>query len=254
MAGNAGNRDIYVYDLARRTPTRLTFDPADEDYPVWTSDGQMVAFRSTREGGGIFARRADGTGNVERLTTGSADALPFAVSRDGALVFGNTSSETRDDLHVVPVDAGSSPAPLLQTQFDEEHAALSPDNRWLAYTTDEASPEDIYVRPFPNVDDAKVRISTGGAREPLWGPSGRELFYRGANALMTVSVETNPELRAGTPKVVFQDGDYFRGGGVQYDIGPNGRFLMINQGDVSTINVNVVLNWHQELLERVPIP
>ena len=221
---------------------------------MWTSDGQMVAFRSTREGGGIFARRADGTGNVERLTTGSADALPFAVSRDGALVFGNTSSETRDDLHVVPVDAGSSPAPLLQTQFDEEHAALSPDNRWLAYTTDEASPEDIYVRPFPNVNDAKVRISTGGAREPLWGPSGRELFYRGANALMTVSVETNPELRAGTPKVVFQDGDYFRGGGVQYDIGPNGRFLMINQGDVSTINVNVVLNWHQELLERVPIP
>ena len=80
-----------------------------------------------------------------------------------------------------------------------------------------------------------MRISTGGAREPLWGPSGRELFYRGANALMTVSVETNPELRAGTPKVVFQDGDYFRGGGVQYDIGPNGRFLMINQGDVSTI-------------------
>ena len=255
MLDGEGNRDIYIYDLDRRTPIRLTFDPADEDFPVWTSDGQVVAFRSVREGPGIFARRADGAGDVERLTMGTINAAPWAVSGDDVLVFGETSSETRDDLYTVPMDAASSPAPLLRTQFDEEHAALSPDGRKLAYTSDESDPEGIYVRAVPDVNQARrIRVSREGAREPLWGPSGMELFYRGAGGFMTVSVETTPEFRAGTPTVVFPDEDYLRGSGVQYDIAPDGqRFLMIYQGDVSSNNVTVVENWHQELKRLVPV-
>ena len=73
-------------------------------------------------------------------------------------MFGESDSETLDDLHVLSLDAGSSPSPLLQTEFDEEHAAISPDGRWLAYTTNESGQEDVYVRPFPNVNDGKTRI------------------------------------------------------------------------------------------------
>ena len=261
MLDGEGGRDIYIYDIDRRTPTRLTFDPADEDYPVWTAEGQVVVFRSTREGGGIFARRADGTGEVERLTTGSTNALPFAVSRDGVLVFGEIASETRDDLHTLPLDAGSSPVPLLQTEFDEDHAALSPDSQWLAYTTDEAGQEDIYVRPFPNVEDGKVRISTEGGREPLWGPDGSELFYRSGDAFMSVRVETEPAFRPGTPEVLFVVPNSPGGGGVRYDLAPDGqRFLIIKLGgaltDDATASPELVLvqNWVEELKARVPVP
>ena len=173
-------------------------------------------------------------------------------------MFGETSPETRDDLHALSIDAGSSPAPLLQTRFDEEHAAISPDGRWLAYTTDEAGQEDIYVRPFPNVDDRKWRISTAGAREPLWGPDGGELFYRGrgANAVMSVRIETEPVFRAGTPEVVFE-GAYRLGGGVNYDLSPNGqRFLMIKEGPTADATVSTelvpILNWFEELTRLVP--
>ena len=256
-----GGRDIYIYDLDRGTPTRLTFDPSSEDYPAWTADGEMVVFRSAREGGGIFDRRADGTGSVQPLLTGSPSAVPFDLSQDGMLLFGDIAPGTRDDLNALSMDAGSSPAPLLQTQFDEEHAALSPDGRWLAYTTDEAGQEDIYVRPFPNVDDAKYRISTEGAREPLWGPGGRELFFRGADgAIMTVSIETEPALSAGTPRVFVPGGARFGGGGgVQYDIAPDGQSLLVIavRGGVEDAlplaNIIVVQNWVEELKRLVPV-
>ncbi len=138
MLDSEGGRDIYIYDLDRHTPTRLTFDPAEEFNPLWTADGRSVVFSSSRGGGGIFRRRADGTGDVERLTTGPI-AQPFFISRDGTvLVFGETDADTRDDLYTLAMDEGSSPALLLQTEFDEEHGVLSPDGRWLAYTTDEA--------------------------------------------------------------------------------------------------------------------
>ena len=147
-------------------------------------------------------------------------------------MFGETSPETRDDLHALSIDAGSSPAPLLQTRLDEEHAAISPDGRWLAYTTDEAGQEDIYVRPFPNVNDAKYRISTVGAREPLWGRGGRELFYKGADdTILTVSVETEPAFQAGTPTVLTGARSLvLEGGGVQYDVTPDGERLLLVRG------------------------
>ena len=257
VAEDSGGRDIQVYDLARGAWTRLTVDPAVEDYPLWAPDGQSVVFRSTRGEGGVYQRAADGTGAVELLTTGSS-TVPFSYARDGTvLVFGQTLPDTRDDLFVLPLDAEQTPTPLLQTGFSEEHAALSPDGRWLAYTSDEAGSEAIYVRRFPNIDDGKVTISveTGSAREPLWGPDGQELFYKDlrTQTLMAVSIETEPTFRAGTPEPVF-DVPAGAGGGVQYDVAPDGqRFLFVLPGDdgPATPQINVVLNWHQELLERV---
>ena len=160
---------------------------------------------------------------------------------------------------MLPLDPGQAPTPLLQTGFDEEHAALSPDGRWLAYTSDEAGREGIYVRPFPNIDDGKFTISveTAPAREPLWGPDGQELFYKDltTESLMAVSVETEPTFRASALEPLF-DLPARLGGGVQYDVAPDGqRFLFVVPEDDGSVapEINVVLNWHQELLERVPI-
>ena len=253
MVDSEGNRDVYVYDLDSGTPTRLTFDLAADQYPLWTADGREVVFRSNRGGAGqaIFRTMADGTGDAVRLVTGS---FAFAVSADDALVFGQSDPETRDDLYILPMDHESSPVPLLQTEFDEEHATVSPDGQWFAYTTDEAGLEDIYARPFPNANDDKRRISTGGAREPLWGSDG-ELFYRGVDGMMSVRIETQPAFRLGTPTPLFDDTLYVGGGGTQYDVAPDGRFLMTRPGDASTPEVSVVAvqNWHQELKRLVPV-
>jgi len=251
---NAQERDIYVYEVDRQVATRLTFGSAAEDNPQWSADGGAVMFRSDSEGGGIFRVAASGVGDVERLTTRAGS--PFAVSPDGVLVFGETDPATRDDLYMLAATAAPSPTPLLQTPFDEEHAAISPDGRWLAYTTDEAGWEDIYVRPFPNVNDGKHRISTGGGREPLWGPRGGELFFRSSGSVMAVRIDTEPEFRASAPVVLFEDG-YLGGGGVQYDIAPDGqRFLMIKlatAGDAArSPQIVVVQNWHSELQRLVP--
>jgi Tol biopolymer transport system component len=252
MLDSGGGWDIYIYDLDRGTPTRLTFDPAYESGPLWSADGETVVFRSVREGGGIFRRRADGTGDVEPLITGSPTAAPFSLSRDGTvLVFGETATDTRDDMYTLSLESGSSPVLLLQTEFDEEHGALSPDGRWLAYTTDEAGQEDIYVRPFPNVNDRKWRISTEGGREPLWGRDGSELFYRGSNGVTRVRIETEPTFRAGTPELLFE-GPYARFGGVTYDLAPDGRFVVIRTGESTSTQINVVLNWFEELKRLVP--
>jgi Tol biopolymer transport system component len=256
---DSSGRDIYIYDLERQTPTRLTFDAADDFYPLWSEDGASVVFGSDREGGGIFRRAADGTGQVEQLTTGTA--VPFSYSQDGTiLIFGTTEPGTRDDLHVLSIGSDEPPEPLLQTQFDEEHGALSPDGRWLAYTSDESGGEEIFVRSFPNLDDTKLQISTGGAREPVWGPDGDELFYRSPNGMMTVQIETEPALRAGIPEVLFEEVSLPTvGGGVRYDLSPDGqRLLMVMpsaaSGDVPVSQIVLIQNWFEELTERVPVP
>ena len=210
-------------------------------------------FVSNPEGAGrtVLRKTARRTDEAEPLTAAS---VLFAMSSDDVLVFGRSDPETRDDLYTLPLYGEASPVPLLRTEFDEEHATLSPDGRWFAYTTDEAGQEDIYARPFPNADDDKQRISTEGGREPLWGPHGA-LYYRGANGMMAVAVDTESGLRVGTPKLLFEGELYVRGGGTQYDIAPDGRFLMIKPGDTSTTQNGVfaIQNWHQELKRLVPV-
>jgi Tol biopolymer transport system component len=154
--------------------------------------------------------------------------------------------------------AGQRPtAPLVQTTFTDENGELSPDGHWLAYQSNESGQNQIYVRPFPNVDSGHWQISTSGGTGPLWARSGRELFYLdGTNAMTSVPVRTSPAFSPGNPTKLF-GGPYLKALGRTYDVSPDGqRFLMIKDNAVGdqavTPAIVVVLNWAEELKRLVP--
>ncbi len=260
------NVDVWIYDLERKTLNRLTSDPAFDYAPVWTPDGQQVVFTSTRDEGpgSLFSKVADGTGQVERLTTSRGGSqLPYSFSPDGLRLLFKEYKEyvTSWDIGVLSMEGERSSETLVGTQFTERHAALSPDGRWMAYMSDESGRFEVYVRPFPNVEDGKFTISRDGGQEPLWGPQGRELVYleNDDQTMMVVPIQTEPTFRAGTAEALFkglQGPQDNIGGGRRYDISPDGqRFLMIKDAEQRAetgTELIIVLNWFDELKRLVP--
>ena len=245
--------DIWIYDLEGEISTRFTFDPAGDSSPVWTPDGQRIVFASDRVGGvyNLFWRAADGTGQVERLTTSPNNQTANSFSPDGKrLVFQETS-----DLQVLSMEGERTSQPLFQSQFNDRKAMISPDGHWIAYESNESG-RQIYVRPFPNVEEGKWQISSDGGAEPVWAPRGPELFYRNGEAMMVVGIKTEPPPRQGSPEVLFTGRYHSSETVINFDISPDGqRFLMIKeagQEEGQSGQINVILNWFEELKHLVP--
>ena len=251
------DRDIWIWDFARETLTRFTFHTQFDTRPLWTPDGQRIVFESHREGqGNVFAKPARGTGPVERLTESPSHQRPISTSPDGAwVVFEDGLS--RINLTLLPFASEGEPQPLLHSEFNEMNGEISPDVRWLAYESDESGQFEIYVRPFPNVDEGLFQISRGGGVQPLWAPSGRELFYGSLEgSLMAVPVQSGGNLLVGNPEIIIEQ-PYVGGqrDPREYDISPDGkRFLMIKETDDSTSPRELILvqNWFEELKRLVP--
>ena len=251
------NSDVWILNVDRETLTRLTFDAGFDGHPIWTPDGARVVFSSDRDGGGLFWKAADGTGEVERLLERSTRVRAYAWATDGRLLFEESGSGPADtDIAALAVGGDSRVDAVLDTEFDETHPALSPDGRWLAYQSDESGEDEIFVRPFPNTDEGKWQVSTAGGREPVWSPDGQGLFYRGAGSLMTVPVDTEPIFTYGTPERLFSVSGYVFPGarGHEYDISPDGeRFFLLKPAgaqageDAGPPQLIVVQNWVQEL-------
>jgi serine/threonine-protein kinase len=151
--------------------------------------------------------------------------------------------------------------PLVNTPFKEDGGEISPDGRWLAYESNESGPNQIYVRPFPNVDSGHWQVSTAGGSRPAWARNGKELLYVDAkdSVLMSVPVQTGgPIFSAGAPAKVFDSKMFTASNGRTYDVSPDGqRFLLIKDGvgaggapTASTASMVVVLNWLEELKAR----
>jgi eukaryotic-like serine/threonine-protein kinase len=226
-------------------------------YPAWTPDGKRIAFISNKEGPlNTFWQLADGSGGLERLTTGDDVQTPNSWSPDGQLLaFNEINPKTGIDILVLRLSDRKT-EPFMRTPFNESAPRFSPDGRWLAYVSDESGRYEVYVQPYPG-PGGKWQISTEGGTEPMWNPNGRELFYRNGNKMMAVDIVTQPSFTVGRPRMLFE-GQYqptpvtFP----NYDVYPDGqRFLMLKpteQAQAGPTQINVVLNWFEELKQKVP--
>jgi serine/threonine-protein kinase len=152
--------------------------------------------------------------------------------------------------------------PLIQERSTNGQPQISRDGRWVAYMSTESGKPEIYVRPFPDVNLGKFKVSTSGGDSPLWSPDGRELFYRSGDSVIAVSVQTAPTFKPGKPGILFQ-GTYVSASlqdAHTWDISPDGkRFLMmkataaIASAEEGPRRINIVLNWIDELKQRVPV-
>ena len=227
----------------------------------------------------LFRVAADGTGQIEPLAINGRESGneldPLAFSPDGTrLLFRELDPKTAFDLHMLTPEkpAGSwRKTPLLRSGFSENNGVISPDGRWMAYESDESGRYEVYVRPFPNVDDERWQISTGGGTRPVWTRSGGELLYlKGGGgpytpvAMMSVVVQRGAKPAFSPPQLLFE-GTYFVPltevsgfTGRTYDAAADGsRFLMIKwayESDASSAQppLVIVANWFKELEKIVP--
>ncbi len=264
--GIAGQESqTWLYDFSRETLTRLTFGGSMNQNPVWTPDGKRIAFQSNKEGpANVFWQLSDGSGGLERLNISEYTQSPISWSPDGQLLaFVEITPTTGYDIWVLRMGDPSPSSgqvrkaqPFLRTPFLESAPRFSPDGRWLAYVSDESGRREIYVQPYPG-PGGKWQISTEGGTEPVWNPNGRELFYRSGAKMMAVEITSQPSFSVGKPKVLFE-GPYEPTPATfpYYDVSPDGqRFLMLKPSDsaqAAPTQINVVLNWFEELKRRVP--
>jgi len=242
--------DVWVYELSRGTFTRVTFEGSNFR-PIWTPDGKrLIYFRNTDPTQiQMVWQLADGSDSAETLVTSDVTySTPGSCSPDGKFViFQQSALETGFDLAVLPLEGDRKPFSWLKTKFNEWGPAFSRDGKWIAYVSDESGEYEIYVRSFAGA--GKQQISSGGGEEATWSHDGRTLFYRNRLTWMSVAVQTQPEFRAEAPQVMFE-GPFLNVPGVSYDVMPDGQhFIMIeeNQKQAPTTQLNVVLNWLEEL-------
>ncbi len=270
--GLGSGGDIWVWDLVRKTLTRLTFE-GNNITPIWTRDSKRIVFWSSgRASGsylGVYWKAADGTGQDEPLNAKLDRTFnPFSLSSDGKILAGQETQDSQTfDIGILSMEGDHERQPLLQQPYLELQPKISPDGRWIAYASTESGRHEIYVRSFPDVNKGRWQVSTSGGDSPLWSPDGRELFFRSNDAAMAVSVTTEPSFNiVGTPKMLFR-GTYVSAlpgpDGTPWDIHPDGKRFLMMKPPVSTgaapaaaagpQKINIVLNWFEELKQRVPV-
>ncbi|MEQ1857133.1 MAG: protein kinase [Longimicrobiales bacterium] len=256
----ATSMDIWVKLLDRGPSTRLTLDGGRSDYPIWTPDGGSVTFTSDRAGPSfdLWTKRADGSAEPVLELDEEWALAEAAWSPDGAWFIHRTSSNLRGagDILGHPHPRTAAPVPLVASSFTELAPMVSPDGRWMAYSSNETGRSEVFVVPFPNTRDARWSVSVGGGSEPLWSRDGREIFYRnGQGDVMAVAVRADPGFSVGTPSVLFPGADYQRNiVHRQYDVAPDGeRFIMVRRvGAGQQSRLVLVQGFFEELARIAP--
>ena len=246
-----GDRDIWQLNVERGAAQRFTFSSADETLPLWSPDGSMIIFASNQEGlASIFQKPANG-GGAESLLLRNDSAGPMSWSADGRFIFFRTvNAKGMNEGWFLPVTGDRQAVPYLQSNSQNRNQPrLSPNGRWLAYYALDSGQSEIYLEPFPK-PGGKWQVSTGSGVSHRWSRDGKELYFIAPNSdLMAVTVkgETTPEL--GTPTVLFNmrilgGARTLQGYRCQYDVAPDGRFLInVPLDEAAGSSVTVVLNW-----------
>ena len=262
---------LWIYDLSDDTQIQqLTFE-GDNHRPVWTPDSQRITFSSDRDGTmSLYWMPADGSGAAERLTTAEEGTFHWvgSWSPDGETLLFNVQRELTTDWDIWTLSGNGRETHSLYDTPDTIYlgAELSPNGEWLAYGAGPSSGDiDIYVEPFPPTGSRR-RISQNGGYWPLWSRDGDRLFYRPASTtarttLRSVDIVTEPGFAFSNEQRLAIEGFIVVGYYRDYDITPDGeRLVMVfpadqtEGGETSRPQVNIVLNWFEELKERVPVP
>jgi eukaryotic-like serine/threonine-protein kinase len=241
---------IWLFHRARATATRATFGGLYESTPVWSPDAAAVVFAAARDTvPNLYVKRMGVAGQEERLFRDSFQMFPLSWSHDGRFIaYVTIRPKTRSDIWLFPTTGDRTPVPFLQTEFSEGFARISPDGRWMAYTSNESGSDAVYVTRFPQAG-AKWSVSPKGGSFPIWRRDGRELFYRAPGGqLMAVPVAAGAEFHPGLAVPLFNPSAAVgsMGQGTFYDVAPDGRFLINVFVEQTSPPATVVLNWRPD--------
>ena len=256
--------DIWITDIKRNSTTRLTFDASQENSsPVWSPESDRVVFSSSRNGRqGLYVKNADGTGQETQLfeNESSTNVLPHSWSRHGVILFMMPGAKTGQDVWSVSLSTDHKITPLLQTQFGENHGQISPDGKWLAYSSNETGTPEIYVKPAVG-EGGKWNVSNGVGNAPRWRGDSRELFYFGTGSRITaVSITPNgAAIVPGTPTPLFEYAGQANLGHptlFSYAVTNDGQRFLVSGAKTSDTaaaaqqSIVVVVNWDAEMRKK----
>jgi Tol biopolymer transport system component len=232
--------------------SRLTFE-GNALYPAWTARGDTVYYSTDADSRDrdIWRRSADGSGGAERVLERVGQQFEIALPATGGSALVREMRSTAGDLYILPLHPLGEPRPWSVSSFSERAASLSPDARWAAYTSNESGRDEVYVRAFPEAE-GRWQVSSGGGTEPLWSSDGRTIYYRRADTLFAAAVETTPTFAVGQRRTVFATDFLENPNHTNYDRdGRTGEFVVIAPGEGTETALVVVLNWFEELRERM---
>jgi Tol biopolymer transport system component len=246
-----GTSDIWVYDLSRNIPTRLTSEPSHESKAVWAPDGSRIVFRSDQNGPPDLYEVPSAGGVVQLFLERPASQMPEDFSPDGGLfLYSQGDRTTGQDVWLMSLSGARNPVPLLRTRFDEDEPRFSPDRKWIAYDSNESGASEVYVAKGDG-RGGRIRVSTDGGFSPRWRRDGTELFYLApGRRLMATSVKIGAAFQAGNPVELFR----VEPAVLDFDVAPDGhRFLVSVAAKPAGPPITVIVNWPR-LLEEKPAP
>jgi Tol biopolymer transport system component len=260
-----GGGDIWVFDLVKSNLSRLTFEPARHyEGPIWSPDGTSVTYQAQRPPRVIYRKAANGAGAEEQLFQQPSDSadnvLPTGWTPDGKfLIYQVRSAKNGADIGLLPVTGDRKPSPYLETSFNEGDAQISPNQKWVAYSSNESGPFEIYVRPFPDAAGGKWQVSSGGGDFPRWRADSKELFFITSDRKLMAAdvVERSGVPEIGVAHLLFETRISYPAGTADfysYAVSRDGQRFIISSlpqdSALASEPMTVVLNWAGTLAKK----